>query len=802
MVYQFSTFTLDLASRRLLHGGSLVGVPRRVFDCLAYLMEHRDRAVSRDELIRQVWGRDNVSDNQLAQTILTARRLINDDGATQALIRTVPGFGYHWVGSVEMIAHPTDAALPIAANELPEPSGEIVPQFQSDLPSKPSIKGTRLPSSLMSVTSLLLMLLGGLVAGSWWAYRDSPVVAPAASATASIQGRVWVLPVSVQDLDREPWARLGLMALIAERLRSQGLVVLPVENVLSLIGVRGSEDGSLDIGLLQSEFAAVLVVETDVHKSGNVWLVKLHANPSSGSPLEVHAEGQDLVAATAAATNALLIRLGRPAAQVIEAERSSLESVRQLLRAQDFLAARERLTELTVVDRDSPEARLLGIELDLATGRFAIAGKAVEHLLTDASLANDPVLHARVLLARSQYLRTSGDIRWGDDAAAAVELLEAGAAPLELARSLNSRGSFRALNGKIDDAALDFAQARKLYLGAGDDVGATDASCHLARVSMMRGRSAEALEQLNASVAVYLKYGSTTGAFAALSTMVNIKLGMMRWTGALADSDRAGSMLDKVVDPSKRQLYMHMRAMTLLGNGRMSEAAVVLDEADAERTNVDTSVATSTNQGIYRTQLELMRGQYTTASKFAEVAFAAQLERSPKARGSDIIRLDARDLSLLLLVQSRILEARRNRIAPRPLSRVQNEILEQSPSVLAGIAYGLWLTESGHFTKAETVLHHALVGADKFNRLSRVLAAHDALIQLLLRQQRVDEAQALLTQLMVRDPQVLEQDFDAAVIALRVAQAGADERTWKNALTHALALAGERSIPEELSSLR
>lgn len=77
-------------------------MPRRVFDCLAYLIEHRTRAVGRDELIQRVWHRSKVSDNQLAQTVLAARQLLDDDGVQQRSIRTVPGFGYHIMGPVDM----------------------------------------------------------------------------------------------------------------------------------------------------------------------------------------------------------------------------------------------------------------------------------------------------------------------------------------------------------------------------------------------------------------------------------------------------------------------------------------------------------------------------------------------------------------------------------------------------------------------------------------------------------------------------------------------------------------------------
>ncbi len=101
MIYRFEGFMLDASTRRLLRQVQPLKVPKRVFDCLLFLIEHRDRAVSRDELIRNVWGRDTVTDNQLAQTILLARKLIGDEGNEQRFIRTVQGVGYHWVADVE-----------------------------------------------------------------------------------------------------------------------------------------------------------------------------------------------------------------------------------------------------------------------------------------------------------------------------------------------------------------------------------------------------------------------------------------------------------------------------------------------------------------------------------------------------------------------------------------------------------------------------------------------------------------------------------------------------------------------------
>ncbi|HEY0180797.1 MAG TPA: winged helix-turn-helix domain-containing protein, partial [Dokdonella sp.] len=112
-IYAFDEFRLNPATRELRRDGERVVLPLRVLVCLQYLIEHRERAVGRDELIRAVWHRDNVSDIRLGQLVLRARRAIGDEAARQERIRTVVGFGYHWVAPTRVL---TDAeAVPASA---------------------------------------------------------------------------------------------------------------------------------------------------------------------------------------------------------------------------------------------------------------------------------------------------------------------------------------------------------------------------------------------------------------------------------------------------------------------------------------------------------------------------------------------------------------------------------------------------------------------------------------------------------------------------------------------------------------
>src|SRR4249919_1866473 len=121
--YKFFDFELDPASRELTRRGERIALPPKSFDCLAYLVAHRDRAVGRDELISAVWGRVDVSDTVVAQTLLRARKVLGDGGDRQEIVRTVPRFGYRWVAPVQEV----DPSAPVAAVDVEVPASAPAP---------------------------------------------------------------------------------------------------------------------------------------------------------------------------------------------------------------------------------------------------------------------------------------------------------------------------------------------------------------------------------------------------------------------------------------------------------------------------------------------------------------------------------------------------------------------------------------------------------------------------------------------------------------------------------------------------
>jgi adenylate cyclase len=98
--YLFEDFVLDIGRRELRRGATAVPVAPQVFDLLEYLVRHRERVVSKDDLIAAVWEQRIVSDAALTTRINVARSAIADSGEEQRLIKTLPRKGFRFVGAV------------------------------------------------------------------------------------------------------------------------------------------------------------------------------------------------------------------------------------------------------------------------------------------------------------------------------------------------------------------------------------------------------------------------------------------------------------------------------------------------------------------------------------------------------------------------------------------------------------------------------------------------------------------------------------------------------------------------------
>ncbi|MDJ0750241.1 MAG: winged helix-turn-helix domain-containing protein [Woeseiaceae bacterium] len=103
MIYRVGSAAIDPANFLLTRDGESVPVEPLVFDLIVYLLENRDRVLTRQELLDNVWANRVVSDTTLSNHIKSARQALGDDGQRQVVIKTIHGRGYRFVGNVEEV---------------------------------------------------------------------------------------------------------------------------------------------------------------------------------------------------------------------------------------------------------------------------------------------------------------------------------------------------------------------------------------------------------------------------------------------------------------------------------------------------------------------------------------------------------------------------------------------------------------------------------------------------------------------------------------------------------------------------
>ncbi|MFC7513786.1 winged helix-turn-helix domain-containing tetratricopeptide repeat protein [Herbaspirillum sp. GCM10030257] len=135
MRFVFEDCVLDLDRRELFRASRVVATAPQVFDLLAYLAKHRERVVSKDELIDAVWSGRIVSESTLASHINAVRKAVGDSGEQQRVIRTVARKGFRFTADVSEVKSPDNIDLSGAESATSVPAPAAAPA----LPAKPSI---------------------------------------------------------------------------------------------------------------------------------------------------------------------------------------------------------------------------------------------------------------------------------------------------------------------------------------------------------------------------------------------------------------------------------------------------------------------------------------------------------------------------------------------------------------------------------------------------------------------------------------------------------------------------------------
>ena len=635
-IYRFGTFRVSTATRELHDGDANVELPARAFDCLVYLIEHRERAVGRDELIAAVWGRAEVSEALLNHTILRIRRALGGSGPE--LIRTVPRFGYRWAGVIE--DEPAEATEPTTAREETPLPKAIEPA------SKDRIRVTW--ARAVVAAAVVFAIVVASVALLHRASRVAPDIAmtPAASNEETVALPALVLPADVDASEDWAWLRFGIMDLVANRLRSGSVRTAPSESVVTLLKQRGSAGGAALLADPSLASVAALRVLPRVHFDGIKWTVRLDASGMQ-SAITVDADAADPIAAAREASNLLLARLGRAAAATTDPDPSpALDELLQrsgaAMLADQLDAARKMIEAAPPVLRDAPRVQQRIAQLELRAGEYDAVEKRLLALIDRLDAKRDAALRARALITlASSYVRRDQFEKADEAYSEALALRTDAKDPEGLGIAYLGHGVVLAERGRFDEANTELGRARIELESAGDPLGVAQVDVNLGDFQVMRHRPADALPILRNAADRFEKLGAREGRVYSLVQIAAVERELLDPAASLATTDRFWPPEANTSNPRMQWNAVRARIEALAANGRLGDAEVLVGRVRAE--------SDSKRDAALRVQVEAIaariaaaRGDSAEAARLAQASATALLQGSDKTLYARTLRLGAR----------------------------------------------------------------------------------------------------------------------------------------------------------------
>lgn len=781
-VYRFGEFRLDPAHRRLQRGGEDVVLPLKVFNCLVYLVENRDRAVGRDELIEHVWGTVNMTDNTLAQAIAQARHALGDSGEVQMYIETVRGFGYRWTSAVQ----------------INEPRALWNHGDPTSTTATPRRRRTRL------WLAIALLALGALATAAIY-LRRGPAQSNSRSGTSYTAdgGIALLLPVTVEARERHAWIPLGLMELIAERLRTAGQPMVPSETVLAVARPLSPEPTPVEIDEMAASTGVrlVLVAHAQALRSGT-WRVSLRSLHGSRPPLSVLGEADDVLDAARLAADHMALSLGLTPAAEAETEIEAgldllLRQIDAAILAQQRQVALELIATASPELRAHPEVRLQSANLDFYTNRLQSARTTLEALLVDAEVELDAGLRARVLNRLGTVHWALGDTGEGPRLVADAAKILTREDHFHLVGPIhNNLGMMALARGDLVAARAHMARARGPLESSRDLVSLAVQDANLGILHTLRGHYGEALSHFEYAALRLATLNNIGYELQARASALLAHLYLLDFDAAVAAEPRLIELLAQT-DNTDITTYANLARVHLLN------AMGSLDAADALFAEVLSSEQTNDPLQYQWLDAQTLRAQRAAHAGDLDAAarLATEIVRlAPRQQAMRSARLGA---AWLILVRSELGRGRLTAAAEATaaLEDWAGPAMAPAARIYAYLARGEVAALTGRVQAAQAAFDDALALADSLNApllLLEVAQAYTAWLLTETPDRRPDLSRASVV--AGRVAPYAESCYEAALLQVSLYRVTGPASAWRAALLRAGALAGERVIPPELEA--
>lgn len=702
--YRFGEFDLDPAARELRRGTERVELPGSAFDGLVYLIAQRDRAVGRDELMAAIWGRADVADSLLGQTLVRLRRALGDNGETQQWIRTVPRFGYRWVGevreempgeadalAVESVAAalpqaaslsavaaapapaaapaitsapasataPLAAAQPVAATapaaaSTHEALGDSAATLRAaatatatasdtaeattpthDAKPAPTVATRQRPSAVLLLAAAAFVAALAALLFVYIANRHQQPAADTATAGALLNAPALVLPAQVKTGAEWEWLRLGLMDLIAGRLRRGDLATAASESVVAVLREHADVRAEDLLELPGLAGADSLRILPEVEQQQGRWLLRLHARDRNRR-FVIETRADDAISAAREAADILLLRLGHlPPSQPEDKPQELtelLQRTRAAMLADQLQLAGELIARAEPTLRERPEIVLRQANIELRAGAYLAVEQRLLQLLDQIPPERDAELRGRALVTlAASYIRRERPVDAERYYEEAIRLLHGSAASDALGIALLGRGLVATLREDYASAMSDLGQARGETESAGNPLGTAQIDLNLALIEVRRLRPATALPMLVDVAARFERLGAQEEYVFSIASIAEVQQLLLDHQAALATIARCWPPQEHSANPRLRWKVSLVRAEALLEAGQV-EAAAQLAQSIIAGADSTLDAPALARTALLQARLAAARGDAAASAELAKSALTPVLQANDSVR--------------------------------------------------------------------------------------------------------------------------------------------------------------------------
>jgi TolB-like protein/DNA-binding winged helix-turn-helix (wHTH) protein/Tfp pilus assembly protein PilF len=245
-IWLFGPFCLDPEQRVLLRDGKPIALTSKAFEILNLLVENQGRALSKEEMMRQVWPDSFVDESNLAQHIFHLRKVLGDTHEGQAYIETLPRHGYRFVAAVQQSPATRAEVAVLTADSRQAPA--VVPNAR---PTSPRWVVGIAACFLLAVLSFVYVERGRI-----WA-------PPAASG-----GKVMLAVLAFENLSGDPQQEYLSNGLTEELITQLGSLEPNRLGVIARTSAMQYKGSHKDVRQISRELGVDYVLEGSVRRDG------------------------------------------------------------------------------------------------------------------------------------------------------------------------------------------------------------------------------------------------------------------------------------------------------------------------------------------------------------------------------------------------------------------------------------------------------------------------------------------------------------------------------------------------------